>query len=78
MFRPMSGRPLHPTFTLADASQGSLLWRSLPSCMDTGAVAGVLDPSRVTGNEEERLQILRGICDEIAACIRAWLAERAV
>lgn len=77
MFGPMSGRPFHPTFTLADASQGGLPWRTVPSYVDTGAFAGGLDPSRVSGNQEERLQIFRRIRDEIATRIRDRLAERA-
>jgi hypothetical protein len=81
MFGPMSARHFHPTVTLADASQGGLLWRNVPSYVavqDMGEFAGVLDPSRVTGNQEERLQIFRRVRDEIAVGIRAWQAERVV
>ena len=33
------------------------------------------DPSRATGNDDERLQVFRKIRDEIAVRIRGWLAE---
>ena len=35
------------------------------------------DPSRATGNDDERLQVFRRIRDEIVVRIRGWLAERA-
>jgi arsenate reductase len=38
---------------------------------------GFGDPSRATGSDVERLQVFRRIRDEIAARVRAWLAERA-
>ena len=33
------------------------------------------DPSRATGTDDERLQVFRRIRDEIAAGVRAWVAE---
>jgi arsenate reductase (thioredoxin) len=35
------------------------------------------DPSRATGNDDERLEIFRRIRDEISTRIEAWLAEPA-
>jgi arsenate reductase len=34
------------------------------------------DPSRVSGTDDERLQVFRRVRDEIVAKVRAWLAER--
>lgn len=70
MFGPMSARHFHPAITPSDDSQGGLLWRNVPSYVavqDIGAFAGVPDPSRVRGNQEERLQIFGRIRVEIAA-----------
>jgi arsenate reductase len=35
------------------------------------------DPSAAAGTEEERLEVFRRVRDEIAARIRAWLADQA-
>ena len=34
------------------------------------------DPSKAEGSEEERLEVFRGVCDEIELTLRDWLAHQ--